>query len=129
MKVCLAVNEMNIRGGTHKQVLRLAQYLKSKMIPFQWLTREFDIDKTYPDCSDFDIIQLEIGIRKKKKSDGFIGRGFFKFYNFFYDLWDQYLLFKKIEKDVDLVNVHDNGLSFFFDITFATQQETYLANK
>ena len=113
MKVCLAVNEMNIRGGTHKQVLRLAQYLKGKAISFQWLTREFDINKTYPDCSEFDIIQLKGGVRKKKASDIFMGRVFFKFYNFFYELWDQYCLSKKIEKDVDLVNVHDNGLSFF----------------
>lgn len=113
MKVCLVVNEMNIRGGTHKQILRLAQYLERKRISFQWLTREFDINKTYPECRDFSIIQLTGGVRKKKKSDTLIGRVLFKFYNLFYDLWDQYSLFKKMEKDVDLVNVHDNELSFF----------------
>lgn len=113
MRVCLAVNEMNIRGGTHKQILRLAQYLRKKNISFQWITREVDEKKTYPDCSGFDIIQLPNDFRKKNTSSTFIGSVFFKFYNFFYDLWDQYSLFKKIGKDIDLVNVHDNGLSFF----------------
>ena len=111
MRVCLAVNEMNIRGGTHKQILRLAQYLGRNRIPFQWLTREVDIAKTYPECRNFSITQLPGGVRKKKKSN--IGRVFFKFYNLFYDLWDQYCLFKKMEKNIDIVNVHDNGLSFF----------------
>ena len=37
MRVCLAVNEMNIRGGTHKQILRLAQYLRKKIFLFNGL--------------------------------------------------------------------------------------------
>ena len=30
MKIAVLVNELDIRGGTHKQVLRLCQYLRSK---------------------------------------------------------------------------------------------------
>ena len=32
MKVAVIVNELTVRGGTHKQVLRLCQYLEKKKI-------------------------------------------------------------------------------------------------
>ena len=39
MKIAVVVNELNVRGGTHKQVLRLCQYLKKNKIDFILCTK------------------------------------------------------------------------------------------
>ena len=44
MKVAVIVNELTVRGGTHKQVLRLCQYLEKKEIDFVLCTKYYDPD-------------------------------------------------------------------------------------
>ena len=53
MKVAIVVNELNIRGGTHKQVLRLCEYLVAQEIEFKLLTKYYDAAKTYPEFEKF----------------------------------------------------------------------------
>ena len=58
MKIAVIVNELNIRGGTHKQVLRLCQYLKKNNIDFVLCTKIYENAKTYKEFENFDIISL-----------------------------------------------------------------------
>ena len=74
MKIAVIVNELNIRGGTHKQVLRLCQYLKEHNINFVLCTKIYESEKTYKEFESFDIISLYDRksylpcTKKKKKS-------------------------------------------------------------
>ena len=55
MKISLLINELNICGGTHKQLLRLSQYLLQQGHDVTIFTRYFDLDKTYPEFKDVKI--------------------------------------------------------------------------
>lgn len=98
MKVAVLVNELNIRGGTHKQVLRLCEYLESQNIEFELLTKYYDKEKTYPGIQKFhpkSLYHSEEEFYKKRSLTDRI-KGVFR-------------LFDMISKDCDVVNVHDNG--------------------
>lgn len=107
MKVEILVNEINICGGTHKQVLRLSDYLKREKISFQLLTRYYDEEKTYKDFKNFKIDFL----KKEPKTFKFKIKLVEKIVKKYIDFIEQVKLLKKIDKDVDVINVHDNNLS------------------
>lgn len=107
MKVAVLVNEMNIRGGTHKQVVRLCQSLRDEGIPFQWLTKYYDPDKTYPECREFSIQYLQRDPLVPRRFGNRILNGL---RNRYLHLIMQYRLFRLIDKDTDIVNLHDNGM-------------------
>ncbi|AZL54038.1 glycosyltransferase [Aliarcobacter skirrowii] len=94
MKVALLINELDIRGGTHKQFLRLAQYLKSENVDFTIITKYYDKNSTYPEFSDFEINFLS----KNKKRLNIIGK-INQFIN----------ILQKIPKNTNIINIHDNG--------------------
>lgn len=96
MKIAVIVNELNIRGGTHKQVLRLCQYLREHNINFVLCTKIYESEKTYKEFENFDIISLY-----DEKSN-------LKNYGQKHDNRD---LFSIIPDDVDIFNVHDNQLN------------------
>ena len=106
MKVAIVVNELNIRGGTHKQVLRLCQYLKQEDIGFSLHTKWYDPEKTYPDFGQFPVEYLgksldgvspesSLAARLKRRAVAAV---------------EEIKLFRKIPKDADVVNIHDNEL-------------------
>lgn len=99
MKILIVINELNIRGGTHKQTLRLCQYL-SKYNEVKIYTRIYDKDKTYPEFADFDIITPNF---KKRKSDKFINKIVTKIYNHKVEK----KIIKNLLADSDIVNIHD----------------------
>lgn len=107
MKVSVLVNEMNIRGGTHKQVVRLCQYLRKENIDFEWITKSYEPQKTYPECADFDIKDINV-MMTYKCDDGLLR----KIKRKLKDIYNQYKIYKLISMDTDVVNIHDNGLSF-----------------
>lgn len=107
MKVAILVNEINICGGTHKQVLRLVDYLKREKVDFQILTRYYNDEKTYKEFKNFKIDYL----KKDFKTINFKFKILNKIINKYIDLIEQIKLFNKMDKDVNVVNVHDNNLS------------------
>lgn len=107
MKVAILVNNINICGGTHKQVLRLSEYLKREKIDFQLLTRYYEEEKTYKGFNNFKIDYLE----KKPKIFKSKIKIIEKLVKKYIDFSEQVKLLKKINKNVDIVNVHDNNLS------------------
>lgn len=92
MRVAVMVNELTIRGGTHKQVLRLCEFLKNQKVDFTLFTKELNYDLTYPEFGKFDIVSV------KDVSTSDKGR--------------QYAIFKLVKKAYDIVNIHDGGFEF-----------------
>lgn len=104
MKIAIVINDLLVRGGTHKQVLRLCQYLVKNNVELILITKDYDSQKTYPEFSDF---QIEVLDRKKNGLESNIKNG--KIQNLMKKYKEDKALLKMIPDDVDLVNVHDNG--------------------
>ena len=48
MKILFLIRELDVRGGTHKQLLKLLDYTAKCNIDFAVLTLNVDYEKTYP---------------------------------------------------------------------------------
>lgn len=107
MKVAIVINEINVRGGTHKQVLRLCQYLRAEGVEFQLFCKYCDLDKTYPEFSDFNIISLKRDRVAFTEDDSKLSG---KIRNYYFYIKEQKQLYDLIPDDVEIINVHDNGL-------------------
>ena len=106
MKVAIIVNELNIKGGTHKQVLRLCQYLKRHNVDFTIITRCFDLKKTYGEFGEFDIRYLYETMPKWY----FVTSLSSKFLRFIKNKKSNEQLYKLIPNDCNIINIHDNNL-------------------
>lgn len=58
MKVGIYVSELDVKGGTHKQVLRLAQHLRARRHDVQIITAQFVPSLGYPEFADFPILTM-----------------------------------------------------------------------
>ncbi len=95
MNIAIYVSELDIRGGTHKQVLRLAQFLRASQHNVLIVTSLYVPGHGYPEFADFPILTLSGETRTS-----LLGK-----------------LFKRLRAvqlairmpEVDVVNVHDNG--------------------
>ena len=106
MKVAIVVNELNIRGGTHKQVLRLCQYLREKKIDFVLCTKYYDQELTYKEFSEFDVKYLSNKVTEYPSTKGNI---YLKIKNRIDKYEEEKKVYELIPKDVDIINVHDDG--------------------
>lgn len=100
MRIAIIVRDLNIKGGTQKQFLRLAQFLNSKghnveIIAYNYYPYDF-----YKGIEDIKVNYLRFGKIYKKKQGNlailFSGVVF--------------QLLKLINRQTDIVNIHDNGL-------------------
>ena len=107
MKVAIVINELNIKGGTHKQVLRLCQYLKKQEnVELVLVTRYFDIDKTYAEFSQFDIKFIS-----KNAPEYIVKKRIFPDFKFHIaQAKSDKQLYELIPEDVDIINIHDCGM-------------------
>ena len=106
MNVAIIINELDVCGGTHKQVLRLAQYLIKKGHQITIITRFYDSEKTYPEFKDMDVRYLyekNIPVVYQSGVSGKIKRKKHAFD-------DACELMKKVPQDCDIVNLHDKGI-------------------
>lgn len=110
MKVAIVVSEINVRGGTHKQVLRLCQYLEKHGIEFSLLTKYYEPDKSYPEFENYEVLYV-----KEKPSEWDSNATFFQKLKLLWErlFYEEYLLFRKIPKGTNIVNIHDNRLFAF----------------
>lgn len=97
MKIGIFIDEMNIRGGTHKQVFRLASYLSGKNHEVRIFTRYYDPTKGYPGVEKIGIIHPWDW---KEAPKGRLRRHFVGLMGTLYLLWKA--------RDLDAVNIHDN---------------------
>lgn len=99
MKILVTINELNIRGGTHKQVLRLCEYL-SKNNEVIIYTKIYEKEKTYPEFEKFNIVSSNI-------IDINNGNIFKKIISKLKNYKIEKKIFKDLLKKVDIVNAHD----------------------
>ena len=92
MKISLLIESLSVRGGTHKQLLRLAQYLRSCGDQVEIVTGEYRPDQCYKEFSDFEI---KTGPRPGRSRMGRVRSGL--------------RLAQLIRPDCDVLNVHDQG--------------------
>lgn len=95
-KLAFAINELDVIGGTHKQLLRLCEYCESQNIGFQIHTKNFDIAKTYKGFDRYNVIS------EKSERAGVLGKAI-----------QEIRMAMKVDPKCSVVNVHDNGLSLF----------------
>lgn len=107
MKVAVIVNELTVRGGTHKQVLRLCQYLEKKEIDFVLCTKYYDPDNTYPEFAKYNPLYLYISDLPLRKSSKNI---FSKVKHQIEKYKEDKKLYALLPKDIDIINIHDNWL-------------------
>lgn len=101
--IAYLINELNICGGTHKQFLKLLEYTESQGEDFYIITREVDLEKTYPGFKKYaDRIRLFPLERNPKSFFGKISA-----------LYKDIKTLKRLLKPADYVNIHDCGFEFF----------------
>lgn len=106
MKIAIIVNDLCIRGGTHKQVLRLCQYLKEQDVDFGLYTKYYDKFATYPEFEEFNVIFL-----KDKPTTFLCGDSFTeRIKRAKQKKKEDMELLELIPKDIDVYNFHDNGM-------------------
>ena len=106
MKVAVIVNELNIRGGTHKQVLRLCEYLQKKGIQLSLITRFYEPEKTYKGFENYDLRYLYKEYPSLYTDTGAVA----KLKRLALRDKEDDRLYELIPKDADIINVHDNFL-------------------
>lgn len=113
MKIAVVVSSLTIRGGTHKQVLRLVEYLTKMGEDVVIYTKRYDPAKTFPEFMNYRIVQSqntesEKGTKKpKNKIVGLIK-------SYLGSMDDDKRLLECIPKDVDIINMHDNNMRYLF---------------
>lgn len=103
MNIKILVNNLNVCGGTHKQVLRLAQYLIKEDSDVEIDTHYYDISKTYPEFAKTKVYSLT---NEYNPQQGIATK-----------ILNAIKLAKTISKNADVVNIHDN--SMYLETIFA----------
>lgn len=104
MKIGILVNEFNIRGGTHKQVHRLADYLLRQGHEVVIYTKYFDAERCYPGVEKFNVYGAT-GRKHSPKS---------RFFRLFVSMSASLRLAWRVAKYAEVVNIHDNGFLAFW---------------
>lgn len=101
--IAFLINELNVRGGTHKQFLKLLEYAQQEEVEFCIITRELDLSKTYP---GFVAFKDRIRLFPCEPSSSLWGK--------FLRLWRGIKKMKNLLHGVDIVNIHDCGFENYF---------------
>lgn len=102
MKILFLIRELDVRGGTHKQLLKLLDYTASCNIDFTVLTFNVDYDNTY---AGFRKYGKRIIVFPPKRPWFLKIRGVRKYYSKYKDL-----RLRLLARKFDVVNIHDTGL-------------------
>ena len=118
MKVAIVINELNIRGGTHKQVLRLCEYLEEQKIEMLLLTKYYDPEKTYPEFEKYHPVSLYDTFEE-----------FQKHRSLFDKIRNTRRFLKMVPDDYEIVNIHDGGAMDYLSCNIQKKHESGLANQ
>jgi len=100
--IAFLLTGIDVRGGTHKQFLKLIDYTSSQNIDFCIITRNLDFDRTYPGFVKYkDKIKILNSFNQK-----FVLLRAINFFRYGFKL-------RRFLKDFDVVNIHDSGFELF----------------
>lgn len=100
--IAFLINELDVRGGTHKQLLKLIDYTASTKTQFQIFTTRYDADKTYQGFQKYEHNIIVI----PQRSSGSL------FANFYNRIRFAFTLRRKL-KDFQIINIHDIGFELY----------------
>lgn len=98
--IAFLINELDIRGGTHKQFLKLIEYVDRHTDDYIIITKKVDFEKTYPGFKNF---ENKIRIFNVSYSGGRI-----------ISLLKNMINLRDLIKDVSVINIHGNGFEQLF---------------
>ncbi|MDB5137497.1 MAG: glycosyltransferase [Mucilaginibacter sp.] len=101
MRIAILINELNIRGGTHKQVHRLADYLLEQGHDVKVITKYYDPNKCYPGIEKFTVYSFD---RYFDENKGFISKKINA-------LIGSIKMASTALLNTDCINIHDTGLN------------------
>lgn len=102
--IAFLINSLDVRGGTHKQFLKLVQYTEKQKIDFCIVTKKIDLDQTYPEFKQY-VDRVRI-LNEYPKAKHFLGK-ILRVIRSAREL-------RKLVLDATIINVHDPGFEFFF---------------
>lgn len=102
--IAFLISELDIRGGTHKQFLKLLEFTEQKGEDFYIITQRVDFNKTYPALKKYND---RIRIFDIEKGSNPISKYFARKKNI------QKL--HSMLKDADVANIHDCGFELFLN--------------
>lgn len=100
--IAFLISDLDVRGGTHKQFLKLLEYTEKQNVDFYIVTRKVDLDNTYPGFKQY---RDRIHVLPVKISSSFLGKLLL--------LLRTTIALRKIIKHADVVNIHDCGFEFY----------------
>ncbi len=104
--IAFLINELDIRGGTHKQFLKLLEYIASKTDDFFIVTKRVDFDKTYPGFKAFkNKIKILDPIISGKNVIGKI-KAFL----------NNRKLLRRLIQEAEIINIHDQGFERYLGV-------------
>lgn len=98
--IAYLINELDVRGGTHKQFLKLIEYTASQGEPFIIVTKKVDLSKTYPEFSRY-ADAIRVFEEEPQGSRSVVAR--------YMRLLRMRKRLAAIVKEADVVNIHDCG--------------------
>lgn len=98
--IAFLIANLDVRGGTHKQFLKLLEYTEAQGEPFYIITMRVDFDKTYPGFRKYGHL-IRIFEREPKTSSNPIAR--------YRRLKRNCRKLAGLLKDADVANLHDCG--------------------
>lgn len=101
--IAFLITSLNVRGGTHKQLLKLVEYTESQGEDFIIITKPVDWDRTYPGFRKYKNKVRTISIESSTKNI------LSKVYNAIKVMF----ILHKFVKDVSIVNIHDSGFELY----------------
>ena len=102
MRILFLIRELDVRGGTHKQLLKLLDYTAGCGIDFTVVTFCVDYTKTYPGFRKY---SNHIKLFPPKRPWFLKIKGVRKYYSLY-----QKMVLRWMARRADVVNIHDNGL-------------------
>lgn len=101
--IAFLIESLDVRGGTHKQFLKLIEYAEKQNVEFCIVTKRVDLDYTYPEFKRY-VDKIRI-FKEFPKAKCFGGK-----------IWKAVRTIKKLHKlisDATVVNIHDTGFELF----------------
>jgi glycosyltransferase involved in cell wall biosynthesis len=105
--IAIYVRELDIKGGTHKQLLYLVDYFERNDVKFKIITSSLDYNKTFDSFKSF---ESKIVCIKREQ-----------FYNVFKKIYSYFVFIlelRKALKGIKILNIHDQGLQLIFPFIF-----------
>lgn len=107
MKIAFLINELNICGGTHKQLLKLIEYTEKQGFDFCIITKVVDFDKIYKGFEKYASKTIVV------KDRPFIYKVLNRLGAKKIVLKNDYKYYKQLTCDCDVINIHDYGFEDF----------------